>query len=405
MTTSLSKELKTHDSLTEFGFSEAEITQFQCFINKKIHDGERGVFKKGHTGLARTVVIFSPDEIYILQNSRTRGDKALGSGAVKTLKTALNALSGQKVATFSLSSSEELLRELSIREAFASKTGLQEAPLSRLEYASSVGLKTRVFETLYDQDLMALVKDTQDAADAISMPQKQIMARQLISGLLAMQQNGFVHRDIKPENILIKKNSPGLFDACLSDFGLSCHLDDKERQLIMQGSPKYFSPEYIQYALAPLEMPPEFEAKNLEVKAKEEEILALIDPEKKAKSFSEFLLMKYLKANPSDKAIIDGLKLELKALRDERAALKPQKDFSCVTTFKHDNYALGLTMFGLFTSKEALDKFLESRDEDISCSPLFEGYDVSPKMQVLITGLLKASPTERLSLDEAMALV
>lgn len=406
MTASISNSSILIESLKTHGFMEAEAISFQEFIGSKIASGiTSGVFKKKDTGLKRTVVMLSKDEIYILLNSRSNGDKALGSGAVKTLKMAFNVITCQKVATYSISSSEDSMRENALKEALGTNPGLQLAPFARVDYSTSEGPKTRVFEPLYDADLASVVKETDASKDVLTTGDKIKVTSRLASGLLQMQTKGLVHRDIKPENILCKFDASTGFYADLSDFGLSCHIDDKDMQLIMQGSPKYFSPEYIEYASKPLEMPREYLEADEAVKAKEKEILAVIDPEKKAKGYSEYLYSKFIKANPDSKEAAEALKAELCELREARASFKPRKDFSNVTTFAHDNYALGLTFYALFTSAKALDEFLTTRDSHPDILPTFDGYDVPENIQLILTGLLKANPAERMRIEEVLSLI
>lgn len=406
MTASISNSSNLVDTLKAHGFIEAEAISFQEFISSKIGSGiTNGVFKKKDTGLKRTVVMLSKDEIYILLNSRSNGDKALGSGSVKTLKMALNAITCQKVATFSVLSSEDSGREIVLKETLGVNPGLQLAPFAKVDYLSIKGSKTRVFEPLYDADLSSVVKETEDSEDVLPTGDKIKLASRLAFGLLQMQTKGLVHRDIKPENILCKFDASTGIYADISDFGLSCHIDDKSMQLIMQGSPKYFSPEYIEYASKPLEIPREYHEADEAVKAKELEILAIIDPEKKAKSYSEYLYSKFIKANPDSKEAAEALKAELCELREARAIFKPRKDFSIVTTFAHDNYALGLTFYALFTSAKTLDAFLTTRDSHPDILPIFDGYDVPENIQLIITGLLKANPAERMRIEEVLSLI
>lgn len=87
MTASITNPGILIDSLKARGFSEAQAISFHEFIDSKIASGVKsGVFKKKDTGLERTVVMLSKDEIYILLNSRSNGDMVLGQAQLKRLK-------------------------------------------------------------------------------------------------------------------------------------------------------------------------------------------------------------------------------------------------------------------------------------------------------------------------------
>lgn len=394
------------DNLKTQGLLDSQIVDIDRVIKAELECATpRTILKKSITGLARTIVIVSKEEVYVLLNSRTRGDTVLGSGAEKTLKTAFHVLKGSKVATYSLVSTEKTSQELVLRRTLAGLCGIQKAPEAVVAYESGSVSKARVFETLYDSDLSHLIKDGPVNEDLLNEVEKQKIASDLTVGLLEMHKRGFLHRDIKPENILFVKASDGTPSADLSDFGLSCHTTDSLSQLTMQGSPKYFSPEYIEYATKALEMPHEYREIEALVKQKETEILAVIDPEHKIAKFTEYHIQKYLKTATDNKVLVESLHGELKSLKQAKEKARPFKDFSQVTTFQHDIYALGLSFYALFLSKAALDDFLTQRDKDMRAEPSFEGYDIKAPIQEMIKGMLKVDPKERMSLEAALALL
>ena len=60
-----------------------------------------------------------------------------------------------------------------------------------------------------------------------------------------MHAKRIMHRDIKPENIIIKKKDGEISDIILADFGLSEHLDKKNKLFIRCGTPGYVAPEIL----------------------------------------------------------------------------------------------------------------------------------------------------------------
>jgi serine/threonine-protein kinase len=63
----------------------------------------------------------------------------------------------------------------------------------------------------------------------------------VLTGVLALHDNGIVHRDLKPENILMDKDTPKI-----ADFGLarSSRLKPVTQSMDIKGSPHYMSPEH-----------------------------------------------------------------------------------------------------------------------------------------------------------------
>ena len=73
-------------------------------------------------------------------------------------------------------------------------------------------------------------------AGPVDVPLVQRVARQVLQGLEAVHQAGFVHRDVKPANLLYFDN--GLFK--IGDFGIATG-DDEQTQVL--ATPKYMAPE------------------------------------------------------------------------------------------------------------------------------------------------------------------
>jgi serine/threonine-protein kinase len=63
----------------------------------------------------------------------------------------------------------------------------------------------------------------------------------VLTGVMALHDNGIVHRDLKPENVLMDQNTPKI-----ADFGLarSSRLKPVTQSMDVKGSPHYMSPEH-----------------------------------------------------------------------------------------------------------------------------------------------------------------
>jgi serine/threonine protein kinase len=62
----------------------------------------------------------------------------------------------------------------------------------------------------------------------------------ILRGLSHMHELGYMHRDIKPENVLSTEGNVNI-----ADFGICCHISDKEEMRRQCGSPGYVAPEVL----------------------------------------------------------------------------------------------------------------------------------------------------------------
>ena len=77
-----------------------------------------------------------------------------------------------------------------------------------------------------------------------NLSQQQVFAlfQQMLKAVAALHDAGFLHRDIKPANFLLKQ--PDGTGLVLADFALAQAIDmPQHQQLMVQGTPKYMSPE------------------------------------------------------------------------------------------------------------------------------------------------------------------
>lgn len=87
-------------------------------------------------------------------------------------------------------------------------------------------------------DLSAFLKDMQP--DPITL---QKIIRDVLSGLLYLEQRGVIHRDLKPANILMHRQDNGQWCAKIGDFGLSKNTNSQSSVVGIKGTIEYMSPE------------------------------------------------------------------------------------------------------------------------------------------------------------------
>jgi len=223
-------------------------------------------------GLTRPLIFYSPNKIYLLENSHTsEGDPIRAYGGFKVVNNAWEIVSGQRKCVSSLSSHRRTIilksgehkrihashisdieTEISLRKPLKGKVGIIETEaVFRYTSDKTDQYKTLLIEDLYDGDLMdALIHKK---GFRLSETERVSIARQILAGLTAIHQAGLIHRDIKPENILLKRISLGdpsiglpktITKAVISDFGLATLETDESRISHPGGTPSYFSPEY-----------------------------------------------------------------------------------------------------------------------------------------------------------------
>lgn len=94
-----------------------------------------------------------------------------------------------------------------------------------------------VLEFLAGKDLRAILKD----GDRLKRRQVQKLAKNMVSALLYLKEQGIVHRDVKPDNIFIDAN--GRYK--LGDFGLAIKVENAISKGPIVGSPMYMAPELL----------------------------------------------------------------------------------------------------------------------------------------------------------------
>jgi len=77
-------------------------------------------------------------------------------------------------------------------------------------------------------------------SEIISKDRKIIM-KQILSGLVYLQEKQLMHRDLKPDNIMFKKKNSN--DICIVDFGLATYETNVPYLFSRCGTPGFVAPE------------------------------------------------------------------------------------------------------------------------------------------------------------------
>lgn len=187
--------------------------------------------------------------IFVLFNRCTKeGDRLVGVGGVKRVKTAVNLLTGQKVARSSMNCSIEsdlklILKELEINQMVEGRNNLLSIDsTSILKYRSlHSNSKVSFMQELCDCDLLSFLEKGK-----FNEKELFILSLQLLEAVHLMHtQFELFHRDLKPENILIQLDNNGNFKQIkIGDFGCACLMSDTKSQSEVEGTSVYMSPEY-----------------------------------------------------------------------------------------------------------------------------------------------------------------
>lgn len=108
-------------------------------------------------------------------------------------------------------------------------------------FSYSVLVNQRLFQQqiiemkYYPTDLLNILN-----GGSLSSRIKMLYSIQIMEAIANLHAKGIIHRDIKLENILIDKNG-----IALTDFGLSCHIQDETLKKELSGTLCYIAPEII----------------------------------------------------------------------------------------------------------------------------------------------------------------
>lgn len=186
------------------------------------------------------IEVHSPRDMAIIICNRENKKAFVSSGEFKTIyyvwpikQQILLAAAVSNLSTTPRSLQKVAAREEVFLNLFNGKTGTTKL------------LRTTYYETgeqvllmhYYPNTLYQLVED-HNKINAFSFEERLNMAAGLARTFAYVHQNEVAHRDVKPENVLVDGS-----EAFLTDFGLSCRIDDFNSVNEICGSPHYISYE------------------------------------------------------------------------------------------------------------------------------------------------------------------
>ncbi len=207
---------------------------------------KRNKFVRKSPNCPRSLQFDTSGRIWILLNRTSRGDRVLGLGTIKTVKTAVRADNDcfEICARSTVSSSwidglKYAEKEVKFRLMFLDNTpGVVKTYSITNEYKGKKDVhKMAIIDKKYDNDLRtSIYRKLLEPKDRLSI------ARDLFIGLSNIHAKGILHRDIKPENLLVYRDNDGQWRADISDFDLACYPEEVDDHC---GTPDFFAPEYI----------------------------------------------------------------------------------------------------------------------------------------------------------------
>ena len=167
--------------------------------------------------------------------------KLLGKGSFGKVYLGLQRLTNRLVAIKCLEKAH--MKDDSVKRKILSEVKILKAVLGHpnivklLEVFENKKYVFFVTEYASNGDLLKLIKNT----NKVPEHDAKYMFFQIAMGLRYIHQQGIIHRDIKPDNILIDESN-----RCkICDFGVSRHIDPKEKINEQCGTPAYLAPEII----------------------------------------------------------------------------------------------------------------------------------------------------------------
>ncbi|MGK5595378.1 MAG: protein kinase domain-containing protein [Parachlamydiaceae bacterium] len=179
-----------------------------------------------------------------------KGQK-LGSGSFKKVY-AVTRLYHDTPKTLAYAQSNESRKDVR-REFQAGKTLYEEYKDSLGEDSRAANIPFLKYYAVVDKSKahskkMGILMETGDKSlssirrQELSEQQKESITKELLEGVAFMHQRGMIHRDLKPDNILLKKDAQQTYHAKITDFGLSCNVNNFQEEIA--GTSTYFPPEY-----------------------------------------------------------------------------------------------------------------------------------------------------------------
>lgn len=187
-------------------------------------------------------VLFTPQGgVFELRNKTKEGDKLLGKGTFKVVKTARDFFTGGTFASQAIKDLDDPANqeELAMLEQFKGVPGFLQVYASVDYLAKDLPgkpgrLKRRIITDYAKRGSLG------EAQRHLKPAEKQNVAKQLLLRVAEMHRRGILHRDLKPQNILIAD----LDKVIIGDLGSACTIDASKRVLPFGITVEYAAPEY-----------------------------------------------------------------------------------------------------------------------------------------------------------------
>ncbi len=240
--------------LEVFKLNEPESTSLINFLQTAAcYDPQSYYVPSRTTKLSRSIEVICNeqkeiDHVFVLFNKQSKNDRLIGQGATKTVKLAVDILSGRIYAllSFSYSKTDEKMKTAYMEEIALIKSIFSKKSPVRFcghnTHASNKKFyfeKLHVYQELFDTDLSSLINKA-----LLDFEEKRACAIQLLGQLSYLHRKKVVHRDIKPCNILVRTEDDKKH-FYITDFGLSFKLEETPKRLLAGGSLNWIAPELL----------------------------------------------------------------------------------------------------------------------------------------------------------------
>ncbi len=201
----------------------------------------------GLKALTRKIEI-TANGIFLIFSKKVKSDVLVGEGKSKIVTESLNLKTGQITAHTSQQIQEDktdekdVLNELKINETIGIHkniaTMLPES--AKIRFSKKRNCKKGTFLMPYfNGGTLA----TAEEKNTLSPQDKKLIVDGIFQGIIYLHALNIIWRDAKPQNIFLEKNQDKIINAAISDFGLSCFIDDDEQKKYSVGSDDYMAPE------------------------------------------------------------------------------------------------------------------------------------------------------------------
>lgn len=212
--------------------------------------------RRQDSGLVRDLLIIRGENqqisIHIIFNKNKEDQSLAGEGTFKRVKRSMDLASGDRPSRISMPESIQENPNFAEDEIGFFKMGedLKGVPHIRhnsvVHYINKKGKKKVSFlQDYYSQDMFVRISDMLTNYKLLTSTEQKLLVSTLLEAFAGLQSKGILHRDLKPDNILVDLGEDGRARKfAVTDLGLSCKVEDREKKRIAVGTVHYCSPEY-----------------------------------------------------------------------------------------------------------------------------------------------------------------